>query len=300
MMARPMMRRLFPYGVLIFMGIGWGSTQPMAKLAISTGHSELGLIFWQLVIAAFVLAVITLIRRRPLPINLRVLPYYLVIALVGTIVPGIATFQALAHLDSGIVSLLLSIVPMLAFPVALALGVDRFSLKRLGGLALGLCAVFLLSSFPAALGDAGVLIYIPIALIAPLMYSFEGNFVARFGTGGTDPIQLLLGAAVLGAILIAPIVFATGNWISPLRPWGVAEWSILGLSSIHAIIYSLYVFSVNRFGPVFAVQVGYLVTAFGMIWAMILLGERYQPIVWFAFVLMIGGIYLVTPRKNDD
>lgn len=42
--------RLLLLGVLLTLGIGWGSTQSLGKIAVSTGHGFFGLIFWQLVI----------------------------------------------------------------------------------------------------------------------------------------------------------------------------------------------------------------------------------------------------------
>ena len=40
----------FYTGALILFGAGWGLSQPLAKIAVSTGYEPLGLIFWQLVI----------------------------------------------------------------------------------------------------------------------------------------------------------------------------------------------------------------------------------------------------------
>lgn len=32
--------------ILLLLGAGWGLTQPLAKIAVSTGHGHFGLIFW--------------------------------------------------------------------------------------------------------------------------------------------------------------------------------------------------------------------------------------------------------------
>ena len=42
-------------------------------------------------------------------------------------------------------------------------------------------------------------------------------------------------------------------------------------------------------GSVFASQIAYLVTGFGVVWSMLLLGERYSAPVWAAFALMLRG-----------
>jgi hypothetical protein len=91
---------------------------------------------------------------------------------------------SVAHLPAGIMSIIIATVPMLAFPMALALGMDRFSALRLAGLALGLAgcgAAGGAGGGPAGCGDGGVL---PVALIGPLFYAIEATYVAHRGTQG--------------------------------------------------------------------------------------------------------------------
>ncbi|MGA1269114.1 MAG: hypothetical protein ACO3WM_08665 [Gemmobacter sp.] len=54
----------------------------------------------------------------------------------------------------------------------------------------------------------------------------------------------------------------------------------------------------GRAGAVFAAQVAYLVTAFGLIWSMSLLGERYGVGLWAAFAVLFAGMALVQPRPR--
>ena len=42
-----MSRRPLFLAVLVACGLAWGSTQSLGKMAVSTGHEPLGLIFWQ-------------------------------------------------------------------------------------------------------------------------------------------------------------------------------------------------------------------------------------------------------------
>ena len=55
---------------------------------------------------------------------------------------------------------------------------------------------------------------------------------------------------------------------------------------------------VGRAGAVFGGQVAYLVTGFGVVWSMLLLGERYSGWVWAALALMLAGLALVQPRTR--
>ncbi len=290
--------RLYLGGAMLVLAAGWGITIPLTKIAVSTGHSFAGLIFWQLVIGVLVMVPISLIRRRGLPLHRGALKTYLIIALIGTLVPNSASYQAIAHLPSGVVSVLMSLIPIIAFPIALGLRLEAFNPRRLAGLLVGLTGIMILILPNASLPQAALLAWIPVSLISVTCYAFEGNFVAKWGTGGADPIQVLLGASLVGALIAGPVVLATGTYISPTRAWGAPEMALVLSSVIHVLVYSGYVWMVGRAGPVFAVQISYPVTGFGIIWAMVLLGENYPSTFWVAMALVLAGVFLVQPKDK--
>lgn len=284
-------------GLLLLLGVGWGSTQPLGKIAASTGHPPFALIFWQLAICTAVLGAITLLRGRGLPLTRRALVFYLVVAVLGTLVPNYAFYVSVARLPSGIMSILISTVPLLAFPLTLALGLDRFELRRLIGLLLGLAGVALIALPEASLPDRAMVAALPLALVGPLFYAMEGTFVSRFGTAGMDPVQAMAGASAVGLILCLPVAMALGQWVNPLDVrLGRAEGALFLSSFLHGLIYATYVGLAARAGAVFATQTSYVVTAAGICWAMALLGERFSPWVWVAVVVMLAGLMLVRPR----
>ncbi len=290
---------LFHYWVLLIIGASWGFTVPLGKIAVSTGHGQFGLIFWQLVIGAVLLGGLIFVRGRGLTLNWRRLGVFVLIAMIGSILPGSASYQAIAHLPAGVVSILLSLIPMIAFPIALVLGMERFDLRRFVGLMAGLCGVLVLVLPKASLPDGAMLIWVALAVVAPVCYAFEGNFVAKWGIAGMTPVQALFGASAVGALIMLPVAIGTGQFISPFRVWAAPEWALVVSSVIHAVVYAGYVWLVGRAGSVFAVQVSYLVTGFGVAWAMALLGESYSRYIWAALALVLMGVFLVQPRRQD-
>lgn len=57
--------------------------------------------------------------------------------------------------------------------------------------------------------------------------------------------------------------------------------------------------TVERAGAaVFAAQVAYPVTGCGVLWAIVLLDERYSPYIWASLLRMVAGIALVLPRRS--
>ncbi|MDW3222701.1 MAG: DMT family transporter [Paracoccaceae bacterium] len=282
---------------LVVMGAGWGLTQPLAKIAVSTGYKHFGLIFWQLFIGAALMACFCAVRGTQLPRGRKQISICLMVAVFGTMIPNTTSYQAIVHLPSGIVSILLSMVPMWAFAIALLMGLDQFSGRRAFGLFLGFCGVFLIAVPGASMLNIAVF-WVIIALVSGLCYGLEGNLVAKFGTAGMDPFQVLYGASLMGAIIMLPVAILSGQWI-PVAAAMTHEGQALILASlIHVIVYAGYVWMVGRAGSVFAVQVSYLVTGFGVLWAKLILDEAYSGGVWVAMLLMFAGMYLVQPRPK--
>lgn len=280
--------------VLIVMGAGWGLCMPLTKVAVSGPVPVLSVIVWQSAIGAVLLTGFQLLRGKPMPFRARNLKYYAGMAMVGTVMPDAASYSAATVLPAGIVSILLSTIPMIAFPVALAFGLERFEIRRMIGLGFGLVGVLLITLPDASLPERAMLLFVPLALIAPILYGFEGNLVAKYGTGGVDPITFTAGMAALAFCMTLPVAIGAGV---PLLPRiAVEEGAMALVALLHAFIYASYFWMVGRAGAVFAAQVSYLVTGFGVLWSMVLLGERFAPTVWAAMFMMFLGLALVQPR----
>jgi drug/metabolite transporter (DMT)-like permease len=290
-----MSQRLIYVVVLVALGTGWGSTQALGKIAASTGHGPFGMIFWQGVIGVAVLGALMLVRGRRLVLTRAGLRFAVVIAMVGTVLPTYTFYTSVVHLPAGIMSVLISAVPLFSFPMAMALGMDRFSSRRLMGLICGLTGVALIALPGASLPDPAMAIWVPFALLGPLFYAAEGNIVARWGTFGLDPVQVMFWASLIAAIIILPVALLTGQMFG-LAPFGRPEAALVFSSGMHAVLYASYVWLNGQAGPVFASQVGYLITGTGVFWAMALLGERFSPMVWLALLVILAGVALVQPR----
>ena len=68
--------------ILVALGMTWGLTIPLTKIAVSTGHKPLGLIFWQMLLATVALSAISVARRVGPTLNRRTLIYFLAIGLL--------------------------------------------------------------------------------------------------------------------------------------------------------------------------------------------------------------------------
>ncbi len=280
------------YVTLALCGAGWGLTQPLNKIAIEAGYAPLSILVWQFVVVALVLTPVAL--RMPGPPGRRA-PLAIIawVGVMGTALPNGASYLALAVLPSGIVSILLSLIPIMALPTAIAWGLERPAARRLLGLGIGLAGTLLLIA-PGAAGNVPLRL-LPLGLIAPFLYGLNSVVIGRYGTAGLHPVQLMAGATVLALPAAVLAAAATGTLSAP-RSVSLPEAAALFAALIHAAAYTALISLIARAGSVFATQVSYLVTMFGVLWAMLLLGERYGLAVWAALALILAGVSLVRPR----
>lgn len=283
--------------VLIGLGALWGLSQPLVKIAVAGQYEPLGMVFIQMLVATIVLGIVQFRRLGKLPIKPSSVGIWLMIAFVGTIIPNTSSYQALKTIPAGIYSVLIATIPMMSFPIALAMRNETYSSRRLLGLAAGCAGVLCIVIPDASLPERAMLAAIPLAMVAPFCYALEGNLVAKFGTAGMDAIQVMFGASAIGAAITLPMAISAGQLTIPATPLNQSDVALIFASVIHSFVYVVYVWMVGRAGPLFAAQVSYWVTGFGVLWAMLLLGERYAGWVWFAMGLMAIGLTLVQPRR---
>jgi drug/metabolite transporter (DMT)-like permease len=278
------------------MGAAWGLTLPLTNISVSTGFKSLGLLVWQTLIMAVLLSGPVIAMGKRLEITRRYLGLYFGVAILGTILPGYFSFLTAAHLPAGVRSIIIASVPMFVLPMALALGHERPDMLRAAGVLAGAAAIVLIAMPGAGLAATAGIGMILLALISPLSYAMESIFLAWHRSSGLHPFQLLLGASIAGIALSWPLAVVTGQTVGVSGSWGPAEWSILATSVIHVLAYSGYVWLVAHAGPVFASQIAYVVTAFGVIWSKVLLSESYSLWIWAALALMLAGVTLVRPK----
>lgn len=269
------------------------------KIAVSTGHQPLGLIFWQLVVSAIVLAFVQVFSGDWPNINRQMLLYFVVIGLIGTILPNSFSYLAAANLPGGVMSIMIATVPMFTLVMALALKLEQPSLTRLLGVVIGFAAMLMLILPDTSLPDPSKALFILVAVIAPICYAGEANYVALKAPAGSDPISTVFFSSLIGIGIVAPLAFGSGQWIAPTIELGKPEWALVASSVIHAVTYSAYLWLIRFGGPVFSVQMAYPVTLSGVFLSMYLLNESYSNWVWGALIAVIVGLVLVQPRDTD-
>ncbi|MFK7995001.1 MAG: DMT family transporter [Granulosicoccus sp.] len=282
---------------LMFFGICWGASIPLLKFAVGAGYHPLGMMIWQLAVSVLIIGGYLIWRATPVVLALCNLKYLLIIAMIGTLIPNSFSLLATRHLPGGILAIIIATVPLMSLLIALAVRIESFSWLRFSGIVLGVVSLVLIAVPDTSLPDPSKAPWILVALIAPVCYAIEGNFVAVKAPAELSAVVTLFGASVCGLVMLVPFVYANGWEVPVFVAWDATRWAIVCAALGHMVAYTGYLWLLGRAGAVFTSQVAYIVTLTGVVLSVVFLGERYGVLLWIAVVLMLIAVTLVKPVK---
>ncbi len=285
--------------LLLLLGATWGLIPSLSRIIMLDGLNPLGVAFWTLGLsAALMIAASVLTGHYPkaawLPIR-----RYLTLGLIGGVLPQVFLFWAAGNVPAMIIAIILAAESFIVFVIAAAMGLEAPSLKRFFGLTLGLACVALIM-VPGA-EDTGVAgwIWILVALAVPFCYALEDIIIAALPDGEADIFGAATGITVAAAVIMAPVTFATGNFITPSEAIAGYGWAFFTIAALSAFATVLLIYTIRTTGAVFASQAGYAMTAGGILWSVLLLNEQMTVWVWAALACLISGLALVMPKQDE-
>lgn len=216
------------------------------------------------------------------------------IALVGvtnSALPFVAFSHAALFISAGLSSILNATSPMFGALIAMLWLREPGSASRVAGLVLGFAGVVALAWDRLGSSGPGVAIGIGLCLGASVLYGFSANF-ARRALGACQPLALAAGSQLSAALVLAlPAAWAWPATRPPLRSWlAVAALAVL----CTGLAYILYFRLIARVGPAKAIAVTFMVPAFAMLWAGLLLDEAVSAAMLAACAVILLGTGLAT------
>ncbi len=289
---------LLPYFLVLFCGVVWGGTFSLAKIATSENAHPLGLVFWQVCGGGVVLLAISLMRGVLPALHKAALRRYLVIGLLGSVIPATVYFYAASRVPAGILAITIALVPIMTYVFALLVGADAYQPKRLIGMFIGFMAILLLLIPENSLPDPSMTKWLLLAFLSCVAYACESLYVDMWIPNDIDMVALLCGALIMASVAMIPLLLLQDAWVPLTFPFTKIEWSIVAMAIANSLAYAIFLFLVKMSGAVFASLSAYVVTTAGVFWGIVLFGEVHSLWVWSAFALLLLGMLLVTPRER--
>lgn len=286
--------------LVLAVGLVWGLTPALSRMASGMGSNPLGLAIWVNGIAAVFCLGIAAYRRKLPRLNMREFLFFVVWAVIAGILQRMTTFVVTEHVEAAMLSLIVTLQGFMVFGFAAVTRMEQATPRRLMGLLVGLIGVsmVLYTRFDGSNGAQNA--WLLIAMLLPFLFAVEALVLAGKRPEHVDIFASIGLMMALSALMLLPWAYFSGE-LMPLGPgFGTLEVLVLLMGIVGASSLLLAFHLIATAGAVFYSQSAYAMTIAGVVWGMLLLNEELSALAWFAFVVIIVGMYLVEPKANDE
>lgn len=280
--------------LLLLLGTNWGLGFSLAKFGQLGGISPLGYVFWQCAGSGAVLLVLCLLRRHLPPLSGRHLRYYLLMGSLGIALPALNLVFVVGRIPVGVMTLVMTLAPLMTYGVAQIAGSERFDLRRTAGMLIGFGGALLIVLPETSLPSPDMAPWVLMAIITPALYAATNVYAGMARPQGVDSLALASAMQLSAGVSVAPFTLLSGNFHLPTETLTTADIALLthiGVASLGSLLF----FEIIRMaGVVFMSQVAYVVTMTGILWGMYFFNEQHSSWIWAALVVILTGLALVT------
>jgi len=263
------------------------------RLATTNGVPFVPYVFWQTIGAGVVLLAICAVARRLPPLTLPHIRLFLISGALNLALPYTLFSFIAPKLPSSILSLGLSLVPVMIYGLALIARLDRFHGLRFGGILLGLAGVLLVLIPRASLPSPEMAGWVLLGFVPPLCYALNAIAIALLRPPATGSLPLATGMILCASIYMFVVMAVSGSWWAFGGSFGTGHWATLGAMLNNCFTFYLVFEIIKRAGPVIFSTVNYIATLMGMGFGIWFFGDDPSTWIWAALALMFAGLFFV-------
>jgi len=288
-----MEKSLKNYFALLFLATVWGSSFILMKKGLIV-FSDVEVAALRLFIA-FLSLVPFLFRAFKKVKEKHILPI-VIMALFGNGIPAFLFTKAQTQLDSSLVGILNSLVPLFTLLLGMYFFKSKPSKENITGVLLGFSGAVLLTMYSMG-GEVEVNSYVLLVILATVMYAISINVIKKY-LQGIDALSVTaLAFAIIGPFSGFYIYNAdflalaqTDKGVEAL--FYISLLAVVGTSSAVVIFNKL----INRSSAIFASSVTYLIPIVAILWG-VFDGEKVTLIHLISVAVILSGVYLVNKKS---
>ena len=282
------------FGLLILLGLIWGSSFMFIKLALPT-VPPFTIVLVRTSFAGLILY--TLVRKRGgrMPPPGHIWLSFLVMGLFNGAVPYSLINWGEIHIEAGLGAIFNSLMPLFTIVFAhFATHDERFTSRKLMGVVLGLVGVMVLMGFSALRGLGSHILGQVAVAGAAASYAVAVIYGKRLRKD--TPFILAAGQMAGASLLIAPLAIVVDKpWTLSPDPTAVLSLVLLAVTNT-AMAYVLYYHLLAGIGATRLSLVTYIIPLSGVFWGFLILDERLHWTAFFALGMILVSVATVSER----
>ncbi|MCX6028874.1 MAG: DMT family transporter [Chloroflexi bacterium] len=273
---------------LLMLAVLWGGSFLFMRIAAPV-LGPVVLIALRVSLAGLALLAYAAITRQKLALR-RYWRQYLIIGAINSALPFVLIATAELKLPASLAAILNATSPLFGAMMAALWLREPLTLRKIGGIGLGIAGVVILVGGKAFMATENVLLSIGASLFAAACYGLASVYT-KLKAAGAPAFGMAAGSQIGASLVLLPLIPFT---LPTAQPAAVVVGTVAALALLStAVAYLLYFRLIVDVGPVRALSVTFLVPVFGLLWGAIFLGEPITTGMLLGGGVILAGIALV-------
>jgi drug/metabolite transporter (DMT)-like permease len=287
---------------ILALGALWALGLLFGRISLSHGFPVTPFAMCQALGIAAVTICLSSFNEKPRGLNFETLRFWGVSSVFLIVAPYLVTYFALSNIGASRVAIILATTPIFTAILAYIGGIEQITVHQLVGITLGFVGVTTLILLGGGTGTAEVQslwFWTLVAMLSPLSYALANVLCYRLRPADLTSLQSALGTNILAAAGLTALYLSFGRSEAPTINWGspdVAVWFMALTVAVNALASVAFFFVLSTRGAISTSVAGYVTALLGSIFGFLLLGEEFNRFNLLSIMLVLGGVFLATPR----
>ena len=267
----------------------WALHFSLVKL-VEADDSPLTILVSLLAVLCALFFILLLFQNKLFKFTLKKSLFFSVAGMFAYIIPLSVEFIVAPKIEAGILTLIVSAVPVFTLIVIWVFRLLNVTIKLVIGTLSGLCGLLIL--FYGNNDNTSVSIWAVYALIIPLSYAFDAIFMEKFWPRNLDSTQVAFGESTASLIFVILLsIFYENKYYDHFQWFTIPSFWILAFVTFIEVWLFFYI--LNKVGAVFVNLSSYLVMPAGFLWGFLIFGETFTFIKLISTLLICISIFMI-------
>ena len=271
----------------------WALHFSLVKL-VEADDSPLTILVSLLAVLCALFFILLLLQNKLFKFTFKKSLFFSVAGMFAYIIPLSVEFIVAPKIEAGILTLIVSAVPVFTLIVIWIFRLLNVTVKLVIGTLSGLAGLLIL--FYGNNDNTSVSIWAVYALIIPLSYAFDAIFMEKFWPRNLDSTQVSFGESTASLIFVILLSIFYGNKYYDHFHWFTIS-SFWILAFVTFIEVWLFFYILNKEGAVFVNLSSYLVMPAGFLWGFLIFGETFTFIKFISTLLICISIFMIANQQ---
>ena len=271
----------------------WALHFSLVKI-VDADNNPLSILVSLLAILSLLFFFFLLFKKQIFKITIKKSIFFSVAGLFAYIVPLSIGFLVAPKIEAGILTLIISIVPVFTLLIVWTFRLLDVTTKLVIGTLFGLFGLSIL--LIGDLNNISLNIWSIYALIIPLSYAFDAIFMEKFWPKNLNTTQVAFGECVASLLFVILLSTFFGNNFEDYSQWLFFP-SFWFLTIVTFIEVWLFFYMLNKIGAVFVNLSSYLVMPIGFVWGYLFFDETFTFIKFLSTLLICISIFMLGKQK---